>query len=44
LQYRRPASDRATILVNIFHQDQRSNLQLFTNSDTSVEFGFSYRL
>ena len=43
LQYRRPVSNNAAFLVNLFYQKQRSNIELFTNKDTSIELGFSFR-
>ena len=41
-QYRRPYSRNATFLINLFHQEQRSNIELFTNDDTFVEFGVGF--
>ncbi len=44
LQYRRPLSESATLLVNMFHQNQRSNLELFRTIDSTVEIGISLAL
>jgi tetratricopeptide (TPR) repeat protein len=44
LQYRRPILDNLTFLVNLYHQNQRSNLELFRSVDSSVELGFSLAL
>ena len=41
-QYRRPYSKNATFLINLFHQEQRSNIELFSNDDTFVEFGVGF--
>jgi len=45
-QYREPVEifGRDSILmVNLYHQQQRSNIELFRNNDTTVEVGFSFR-
>jgi hypothetical protein len=45
-QYREPVQifGRDTILmVNLYHQQQRSNIELFKNTDTTAEVGFSFR-
>jgi len=44
LQYRRPLFDGATLLINGFHQDQRSNLELFETLDSTIEVGISFAL
>lgn len=44
MQYRRPISPSANLLVNFFHQDQRSNIELFDNTDTTFEVGISLAL
>jgi len=44
LQYRRPLFEGATLLVNMFHQDQRSNLELFQTVDSTIEIGISLAL
>jgi len=41
-QYRKPISNRASFQVNLFYQEQQSNIELFTNNDTSIEFGLSF--
>ena len=46
LQYRESlpmAGQSATLLVNLYHQDQGSNLELFRTEDTSLEIGVSWR-
>ncbi len=46
LQYREPLPQLgagAQLLVNFYHQDQQSNLQLFQTEDTSLEIGVSWR-
>ena len=44
LQYRRPLSAGTTLLVNMFHQDQHSNLELFQTVDSTIEIGISLAL
>lgn len=44
VQYRQQISSSATLLVNFFHQDQRSNIDLFDNLDTTFEMGVSLAL
>ena len=44
LQFRRRLTNEMTLLVNFFHQDQRSNIELFDNTDTTFEVGFSILL
>jgi tetratricopeptide (TPR) repeat protein len=44
LQYRRPLFEGTTLLVNMFHQDQRSNLELFQTVDSTIEIGISLAL
>jgi hypothetical protein len=44
LQYRQQITSSATLLVNFFHQDQRSNIDLFDNIDTTFEMGVSLAL
>ncbi|MBT8146034.1 MAG: hypothetical protein KJN90_04230, partial [Gammaproteobacteria bacterium] len=41
LQYRRQLTTDVTLLLNFFHQYQRSNIELFDNTDTTFEIGFS---
>ncbi len=46
LQYREAVKifGRDTILMaNLYHQQQRSNIELFQNTDTTLEVGFSFR-
>ena len=46
LSYREPIpalGDNATFVINAFHQSQRSNLELFDTSDSTIELGFSWR-
>ena len=33
----------STLMVNLYHQQQRSNIELFRNTDTTAEVGFSFR-
>lgn len=42
IQYRRALRSNLTLLANLFHQDQDSNLELFTSVDTTFEIGISY--
>ena len=44
LQYRRPLFEGTTLLVNLFHQDQHSNLELFQSVDSTIEIGISLAL
>jgi hypothetical protein len=41
LQYRRPLTDSAALLVNFFHQNQSSNIDLFDSENTTFEVGLS---
>lgn len=41
LQYQRPLAERTQLLINIYHQNQRSNLELFRSTDSTVEIGVS---
>lgn len=43
MQYRRPMGSSSDLLVNFYHQHQRSNLNLFRTTDSSIEFGISHR-
>ncbi|CAE7163531.1 cyaA [Symbiodinium microadriaticum] len=36
-------SPSAVLLINLYHQDQSSNLELFRTEDTSIEVGISWR-
>lgn len=42
LQYRRPMGENSQLMVNVYRQHQRSNLDLFRSSDSSIEFGVSH--
>jgi len=45
LQYLQPLSlfgPNTTLLVNLFHQQQKSNLELFESTDSSFEIGLSF--
>lgn len=44
LQYRRPLFQDMTLMVNMYHQRQRSNLELFRSTDSTVEVGISLAL
>jgi hypothetical protein len=44
LQYRRPLRADTTLLINIYHQRQRSNIELFQTVDTTFELGLSLAL
>lgn len=44
LQYRRALREDLTLMVNFYHQDQHSNLELFRSVDTTFEIGFSLAL
>lgn len=41
-QYRRPYSNYAAFIFNVFHQEQRSNIELFRNKGTSIEIGVGF--
>lgn len=46
LQYQEPVQAlgrSALFLINIYHQDQNSNLELFRTTDTTAEIGLSWR-
>ena len=46
LQYRQPllpGRPDTTLLFNVYHQKQRSNLELFRSTDSTVEIGISHR-
>jgi len=42
LQYQRPLAHNTRLLVNMYHQKQRSNLALFRSADSTVEIGISH--
>ncbi len=44
MQYRRRLGPSITLLMNAFHQLQRSNIELFDNTDTTFEVGVSLTL
>lgn len=44
IQYERPIFDDLTFMVNLYHQNQRSNLELFRSIDSSLEIGISLPL
>ncbi len=44
LQYRRPLRADMALLVNLYHQRQRSNIELFQTVDTTFELGLSVAL
>ncbi len=44
LQYRQPIQRDMTLLINFYHQRQRSNIELFENRDTTLEIGVSFNL
>jgi len=41
-EYRYPLTENGQLLVNVFHQDQQSNLVLFSSDDTAVEMGLRF--
>jgi len=43
LQYRKPVFTDTNLLFNVYHQRQRSNIELFSSRDTTVEAGLSVR-
>ncbi|TFH75455.1 tetratricopeptide repeat protein [Gammaproteobacteria bacterium LSUCC0112] len=43
LQYRQALDERTTLLINTYHQHQRSNLELFRSRDSSIEIGISHQ-
>ncbi|MDP2284129.1 MAG: tetratricopeptide repeat protein [Pseudohongiella sp.] len=42
VQYRQSIGERTAILLNAYHQRQRSNLELFRSRDSSLEIGISH--
>jgi hypothetical protein len=45
LQYRQPLrflGYDTSLLLNLYHQRQRSNIELFSSTDTSAEIGISW--
>lgn len=42
LQYQRPLAPDTRLLVNMYHQKQRSNLELFRSTDSTFEIGVSH--
>jgi len=44
VQYRRQLSSRSAFMINLFHQNQHSNIELFQSIDTTVEIGLSLAL
>jgi len=42
VQYRQSIGKRTVILLNAYHQRQRSNLELFRSRDSSLEIGISH--
>lgn len=46
LQYRKPArifGQNSSLMFNLYHQQQQSNIELFKIVDTTAEVGFSFR-
>lgn len=41
LQYIKPINNSLALTINLFHQTQKSNIELFQNSDTSIDLGVS---
>lgn len=41
VQYRRPLASDINLMLNLYHQEQRSNLELFRSRDSSVEVGIN---
>lgn len=42
MQYIQPLKQNLTFTISLFHQQQRSNIELFQSSDTSIDFGLTY--
>jgi hypothetical protein len=42
LQYRQPLAPQTNLLLNLYHQQQNSNLELFQSDDSSVEIGINF--
>jgi len=42
LQYRQPLFIDTALLINLYHQKQRSNIELFRSSDSTAEIGVSH--
>lgn len=43
VQYRQPLSPNTNFMVNLYTQEQRSNLELFRSNDSTAEIGINYR-
>lgn len=41
LQYRKPVGSQTNLMLNLYHQEQRSNLELFRSRDSSAEIGIN---
>lgn len=41
LQYRKPLGSQTNLMLNLYHQEQRSNLELFRSRDSSAEIGIN---
>ena len=42
LQYRHPLFTDTALLINLYHQKQRSNIELFRSADSTAEIGVSH--
>jgi len=42
LQYRQPLFSDTALLINLYHQKQRSNIELFRSTDSTAEIGVSH--
>lgn len=41
MQYRQPLSPQTNLMVNVYHQQQHSNLELFRSKNSSLELGIN---
>ncbi|MDO8908684.1 MAG: tetratricopeptide repeat protein [Pseudohongiella sp.] len=42
MQYRQPLAPRTNLMINLYHQQQHSNLELFQSDNNSVEIGINF--
>lgn len=42
VQYRQPLAPQTNLMLNLYHQQQHSNLELFKSDDSSVEMGINF--
>lgn len=42
MQYRQPLAPQTNLMINLYHQQQHSNIELFKSDDSSVEIGINF--